>query len=106
LGLTGGGRSYARGVNVRDEQEPKAGEQRGLRWVDSSFVWTTVLGLTAYVLSIGPAARLVQERPSLEPACNVIYAPIVLLVQRSQFCQSVAMGYVRLWGVHVDVYVK
>jgi hypothetical protein len=53
-----------------------------------------------YVLSIGPVARMVDERwisQSWEPTLEFAYAPLLLTADSSPTAESVLTGYMEMW---------
>jgi len=70
-------------------------------WARRVFFWGCgLMGVAAfYVLSIGPAAKLHNsvENPTVRNTIEIVYTPVVWLINSSDILQAASLWYVRLW---------
>jgi len=67
----------------------------------SLFLWLSLL-LVAYVLSIGPAAKLVDEQIISESAVEPLYAPLILLIENSEPVSDATLWYLtKVWRIDI-----
>ena len=75
----------------------------GIRWGIALMI---VAFLVGYPLSVGPIVFLDSKYPALidpiEPALEVIYAPIGYLYEKSELLRDFYDWYLPLWGFHVQ----
>ena len=63
---------------TKSEADDRPGEGRGFGWV-----WITGVILILYVLSVGPMCRLNDKGLASDRLMRVVYAPLVLVAQKS-----------------------
>jgi hypothetical protein len=77
---------------MTDEHQQESGRGWGFGWFTP-----TVLVLSVYVLSVGPAGAVVKKKPQFAPIARAFYMPSVWLHERTPL-RSPLDAYARLWG--------
>jgi hypothetical protein len=65
-----------------------------------SWVWVVFL-LLGYLLSVGPAARITQSAGARDDWIDVVYAPLILLADRSDTVADALWWYKQAWGYRI-----
>ncbi len=90
--------THARGA-LRREMSVDARERDSRRTLAAVTATLLLLLPSAYVLGIGPAARLAREVPATRPALSAIYVPLESTALTYGFPLSTYACYMHMWGV-------